>query len=179
MYTRLMEVSRSDWEGQIVGIRSTAAVDMPTILTPLQPSPRGGSGTFLAADNSNNRWWIKPLNNLQGARVTVTEAIVGAAGRLIGAPVCETRIVVLPEELRGWEFRPGSFLEPGLAHASREVRRAFELRTLQHQLAFTLGSIPNDWPVTDVELECVGWFLERRSQAVASRLEVLTNGDGT
>lgn len=272
MYTSLVEVSRSGWEGQIVGIRSTAAVDMPTILTPLQPSPCGGSGTFLAADNSNNRWWIKPLNNLQGARVTVTEAIVGAAGRLIGAPVCETRIVVLPEELRGWEFRPGSFLEPGLAHASRDVRRVFELRTLQHrvdddnqrrhagvfalydwcwggddqwlyaqslknclfshdhgwylpevgptwdeaslmrrvdephlpawptdgldqeelvnlahrlrnltteQLAFTLGSIPNNWPVTDVELECVGWFLERRSQAVASRLEVLTNGDGT
>lgn len=272
MYTNSMEVSRSDWDGQIVGRRSSNAIDMPTIHIPLQPSPRGGSGTFLAADNSNIRWWIKPLNNLQGERVTITEAIVGAVGRLIGAPVCETKVVVLPEELRGWEFRPGGFLKPGLAHASRDIQRAFELRTLNHridddnqrrhagvfalydwcwggddqwlyaqslenclfshdhgwylpevgpswdeaslirrvdephfptwppegldhnelvnlarrlrslsteELATILGSIPNEWPVTDVELECVGWFLERRSHAVASRLEVLTRGGST
>ena len=229
----------------------------------LQPSPRGGSGTFLAADSDGLQWWVKPLNNLQGERVAVTEAIVGAAGRLIGAPVCETAVVVLPEELRGWEFRPGSHLEPGLAHASRAVDTAVEDRQLLHRdhddngrrhagvfalydwcwggddqwlysasddkklfshdhgfylpegprwtirsleervddprrltspvnglddselsrlsarlrqleadaLADALRTIPRGWPVTDEELEAVGWFLQRRAAPVADRLD--------
>ena len=269
MYTTPMGISRSAWDGRIGGRPPTVGVDLPTIQTPLQPSPRGGSGAFLAADTNNIKWWIKPLNNLQGERVTVTETIVGAAGQLIGAPVCKTSVVILPEELRGWEFRPGSFLEPGLAHASQAVESAFELRSLQHrveddnqrrhagvfalydwcwggddqwlysqahenclfshdhgwylpevgstwdetslthrvdephmpswstagldedelaalaqslrnltahELAGALCSVPKDWPVSNVELECVGWFLERRSRSVAERLDALATG---
>ena len=100
----------------------------------LQPSPRGGSGTFLAADGGQRQWWVKPLNNLQGERVTVTEAIVGAVGQLIGgAPVCETAIATVPEAPRGWEFRQGSRLEPGLAHACRAVDTAVEDRRLLYR----------------------------------------------
>lgn len=230
----------------------------------LQPSPAGGSGTFLAADSEQAQWWVKPLNNLQGERVTVTEAIVGAVGQMIGAPVCETVVVTLPEALRGWEFRPGHGLEPGLAHACKAVEGAVEDRQLRFrerddnrarhagvfalydwcwggdeqwlycetadkklfshdhgwylpevgetwtedrlvarvdephplpapadgmdtaeltrlasrlrglcpgELARSLQGIPRTWPVTDTELEAVGWFLHRRAEPVAVRLE--------
>ena len=265
-----MNVSKSEWSGLVSGRRRASAADLPVIETPLQQSPRGGSGVFLAADSDNDQWWVKPLNNLQGERVATTEAIVGAAGRLIGAPVCETEVVVIPDELRGWEFRRGSSLDPGLAHASRAVRMASESRDLLYrndddnrrrhagmfalydwcwggddqwlysrsddnclfshdhgwylpevgptwnevtltdrvdqphvprwstdgldhtelirlaqrlrvlgaeQLAALLRSIPSVWPVSDVELECVGWFLQRRSEPVADRLERLTEGE--
>ena len=258
-----MTILRASWDGRISEARSSEPCG-PLISMPLQPSPRGGSGTFLAADSMDNKWWVKPLNNLQGERVTVTETIVGAVGQLIGAPVCETRVVILPEALRGWEFRPGNKLEPGFAHASRAVDTPVEdrqlvyrdrdengvrhagvfalydwcwggddqwlysqtadkqlfshdhgwylpevgktwteeslmarvdephpLKCLPHglddaeltrlsvrlrglgadELASALRTIPATWPVSDSELEAVGWFLHRRAEPVAARLE--------
>ena len=257
-----MAIDRADWSGRIAGVRPSGTRG-PTIAVALQSSPRGGSGTFLGADTKGRQWWVKPLNNLQGERVVVTEAIVGAVGQLIGAPVCEAAVVVLPEELRGWEFRPGSQLEPGLAHASRAVDSALEDRQLLYRdrddngqrhagvfalydwcwggddqwlysesddrklfshdhgyylpegprwtersledkvdeprqlrypieglddselahlaarlrglrandLADALRTIPSGWPVTDTELETVGWFLDRRAGPVAHRLD--------
>lgn len=92
----------------------------------------GGSGAFQARDADRREWWVKPVNNLQSPRVTVTEHIVGRAGTLIGAPVCEVSVVSLPEALAGWEFRPGRKLEPGLAHGSRAVPDPRESRRLDH-----------------------------------------------
>ncbi|MDE0235899.1 MAG: hypothetical protein OXN95_01585 [bacterium] len=105
----------------------------PVIELPIKPSPRGGSGTFLAADDAGYQWWVKPLNNKQGERVTITEAIVATAGELVGAPVCETAIVFLPPEIEGWEFRPGFRIESGFAHASRAITSAVEHRSLQYR----------------------------------------------
>ena len=52
----------------------------------------------------------------------------------------------------------------------REVAAA--LRAVQRtMLRDVLGQIPNTWPVSDDELECVGFFLERRADAVAGRFE--------
>lgn len=259
-------IDRSDWEGLVARQRVTAPSDPPVIVLPLQPSPRGGSGTFLAVDAEDHQWWVKPLNNAQDERVVITESIVGAAGRLIGAPVCETAIVYLPETLEGWEFRPGRTLESGFAHASLTVEAAVEDRQLRsrddddnrvnhvgvfalydwcwggdeqwlystsdenrtfshdhgwylpeigprwteqaldqhvdepHELGLPttqldrsealrmvrrlrnltrtnlcdiLCSIPRSWPASDSELECVGWFLERRVHPVADRLEAI------
>lgn len=255
--------------GLVAQQRAAAPSDPPVIVLPLQPSPRGGSGTFLAVDTDDREWWVKPLNNAQDERVVVTESIVGAAGRLIGAPVCETAIVYLPEGLEGWEFRPGRTLESGFAHASLAVEAAVEDRQLRSrddddnrinhvgvfalydwcwggdpqwlystadenrifshdhgwylpdvgsgwteqalvrrvdephelnlhtalldrgetsrlarrlrgltrvELCDILCDLPRDWPVTDAELECVGWFLERRAHPVAERLEVSIGG---
>ena len=265
-----MENDRAHWNGLLAGQRQSNTVDVLVIETPLQQSPRGGSGVFLAADTSNQQWWVKPLNNMQSERVTITEAVIGAVGRIIGAPVCETEVVMIPEELRGWEFLPGRLLEPGLAHASRAVEMAIESRELLYrndddnrrrhagvfalydwcwggddqwlysrsdenclfshdhgwylpergatwdeaslvrrvdqphlpvwssegideaellrlaerlrgvttdELAAVLRSIPHDWPVIDSELECLGWFLQRRTKAVATRLERLARGE--
>ena len=124
-------IARSDWQGLVAPRWATAPSDPPIIVLPLQPSPRGGSGAFLAVDAEDREWWVKPLNNAQNERVVVTESIVGAAGRLIGAPVCETTIVYLPESLEGWEFRPGRSLESGFAHASLAVEAAVEDRQLR------------------------------------------------
>lgn len=107
--------------------------EIPVIEVPLQPSPQGGSGTFLAADDNGKKWWVKPLNNQQGGKVIVTEQIVGRMGALIGAPVCEVGVVRLPEEISGWEFRPGAQIQPGLAHGSAAVDPVVEDRSLAHR----------------------------------------------
>ena len=224
----------------------------------------GTSGAFLGSDSHNKQWWVKPLNNKQGERVVITEAIVGTVGRLIGAPVCQTAIVRIPDSLQGQKLGRGLRLEPGLAHASRKVDAADEYRFLRYRdrdqnrvrhagvfalydwcwggddqwlysgaadcelfshdhgyylpdvgpswsedslmahvdqphplrastdgldrteiirlaselrkldatsLVESLRMIPQQWPVTDEELECVGWFLQRRAKAVANRLD--------
>ena len=259
-------IELAQWGGLITG--RTDPVDARVIALPIKPSPRGGSGTFLAADSDGVQWWVKPVNNAQGERVTVTEAIVAAAGRLIGAPVCETTIVRLPEEMAGWEFRPERFIEPGYAHASKSVvgvqedrrllfqdrdenaarqagtvalhdwcwggdnqwlysepedrrlyshdhgwylpevgptwsattlavrvdephvppwatdglapdelrRLAGSLRSLSRtSIAEALMVVPASWPVTNNELEAIGWFLERRAAAVSARLEEMAD----
>ena len=257
-----MAVEFDTWSGVVAGRGDP--VDPPVIEVPIKPSPRGGSGTFLAADQDGNQWWVKPLNNNQGERVTVTEAIVAAVGALIDAPVCDSAIVFLPPEIEGWEFRAGSAIESGFAHASRGVANAVEDRALKYRerddnprrhvgvfaiydwcwggddqwlyaepedrklyshdhgwylpetgatwdnaaliaqvmeahlagwppdgldadeisacaerlrnlqqgdLATALRTIPESWPVSDDELERVGWFLESRAAGVAARLE--------
>jgi hypothetical protein len=259
-----MAVERDEWNGLIH--QRTDGDSAPVIEVPIKPSPRGGSGTFLAADSTGMQWWVKPLNNNQGERVTVTELIVAKVGELLEAPVCECSAVRLPPEIEGWEFRPGSTIVAGLAHGSRSVtgvqedrqllyrdrddnvrrhagvlalydwcwggddqwlysepedrqlyshdhgwylpetgptwseptlaarvdeahtagwptdglngdelgRLSASLRGLQReQLVTVLSEIPASWPVTNTELEAVGWFLERRAGAVADRLDLL------
>ena len=52
------------------------------------------------------------------------------------------------------------------------IRLAQRLRAIEAPLLVeALRRIPVQWPVTDGELECVGWFLQRRSKAVADRLD--------
>lgn len=126
-----MAVERDDWNGLVAG-RSDPVAPLVVEL-PLTPSPAGGSGTFLAEASDRRRWWVKPQNNLQGPRVIVTEYVVASAGYLIGAPVCEVAVVEIPEEIAGWEFRPGAHLEPGLAHASLAVDDAQEARALEYR----------------------------------------------
>jgi hypothetical protein len=48
------------------------------------------------------------------------------------------------------------------AEAIEQISRA--------KLAEALSSLPSSWPVTDTELETVGFFLERRAPMVAARL---------
>ena len=95
-------------------------------------SRRSGSGTFRGIAD-RGRWWVKPTNGLHGARASLNEWIVGRAGALIEAPVCETALVRIPEELAGEEFAPGVVLVPGFASGSRHVERVVEERTLSHR----------------------------------------------
>lgn len=260
-------MDREGWRGLLEGRRDPKSP--PLIEVALQPSTRGGSGTFLAADSDQRQWWVKPLNNRQGGKVVVTEHVVGKAGALIGAPVCEVAVVELPAELTGWEFRPGAVLEPGLAHGSAAVVAALEDRGLSYrdrddnrvrhagvvalydwcwggddqwlyaeqqdrmlyshdhgwylpenghdwnettlmrrmnephpinasthdldaaelhrlaerlrglsrqELVDMLKRVPTSWPVSNDELEALGWFLESRASEVADRLSILAVG---
>ncbi len=256
-----MAIDRLSWNGLVRGLRSDTATG-PTIVQTHHQSSAGGSGTFLASDSTGAKWWVKPLNNKQKPRVVVSEAIVAGVGHILGAPVCETAIVTLPPDVAGFEFRPGSTLVPGLAHACRNVDDANEVKKLLHRedddnrrrhagvfalydwcwgsdgqwlysatadnelfshdhghyfpgeinwtkesleqnvdephhlpgstdgiddhevarlagqlrkvtvsdLVEVLSQIPASWPVSDEELETVGWFLQYRSGPVADRL---------
>jgi hypothetical protein len=53
------------------------------------------------------------------------------------------------------------------AAALRSVDRGI-LRSL-------LNRVPSSWAVTDAQLECLGWFLERRAPAVAGRIELVSS----
>ncbi|MEO3805043.1 hypothetical protein [Nonomuraea sp. B1E8] len=56
------------------------------------------------------------------------EYIVGQAGKLIGAPVCESTLIRIPVEFDGYEIAPGVPLSPGIAHASKAIQHAEEQR---------------------------------------------------
>ena len=254
-------VDRSEWDGLLS--ERTDPSEIPVIEVPLQPSPQGGSGAFLAADGDGKQWWVKPLNNQQLGKVIVTEHVVGRVGSLIDAPVCEVAVVELPDEISGWEFRPGAHVEAGLAHGSAAIHPVSEDRSLVHRdrndnqrrhagifavydwcwggdpqwlysetndlmiyshdhgwyfpeegndwseatltaradeervlswptdgldsaevnrlagaldavaradLVEILSQVPLSWPATTIELEALGWFLERRAPQVARRL---------
>ena len=59
------------------------------------------------------------------------------------------------------------------AEAITEVAEALE-RIERDALVKVLCSVPASWPVTDEALAAVGWFLEHRAPAVASRLRALS-----
>ncbi len=103
-------------------------------------------------------------------------------------------LVALAEENRFYSHDHGHFLPNGpnwfaatletnvdAAHEFAEAGDAITpelgrevsatLRAIQREaLRDALGRIPSAWPVTDEELECVGFFLERRAAASAERL---------
>ncbi len=58
-----MAVDFDRWEGNLAGRGDPR--NPPVIEVPIKPSPRGGSGTYLAADGGGAQWWVKPLNNKQ------------------------------------------------------------------------------------------------------------------
>ena len=61
---------------------------------------------------------------------------------------------------------------PGGLNAAEVAAYAQRLRALEHEeLVVALSGIPESWPVSDLELERVGWFLESRAPEVAARLE--------
>lgn len=63
----------------------------------------------------------------------MNEQIVGRLGQLLGVAVCLPKLIFIPNDLVGWEFRNGSFLERGWAHGSLAVPGAIETHTLDHR----------------------------------------------
>lgn len=60
--------------------------------------------------------------------------------------------------------------EDGIDHsAADEVAMALEA-VQKENIRNALSCIPSAWPVNDAELECVGFFLEKRTAAVAQRI---------
>ena len=86
-----------------------------------QSESRGGSLPFKALASDDKVYWIKMVNTNQGGRMPATEQIVSACGRLIGAPVCETSLIVIPDVLDGDELDNGTVMLAGIAHASLDI----------------------------------------------------------
>lgn len=259
-----MPVDRASWVGMVDG--RVDPVDCPVVEVPLARSKRGGSGTFLARASDRRRWWVKPQNSPQGPRVVISEFLVGRLGAVIGAPVCDVRILRIPADLVGWEPRSGLQLEEGLAsgsaaiagtledsqllyrdrddnerrhagilamfdlcwgadqqwlYAARDDRKIYshdhggyfpdagpnwdETALLAHvteahpfpvspsglsasevhrlasvlrdmgrtEIRDVLVSVPGSWPITDVQLDAIGFFVEARKDEVATRLDEL------
>ncbi|MCF6474554.1 hypothetical protein FAF44_40160 [Nonomuraea sp. MG754425] len=195
------------------------------------------------------------------------EYVVAQAGRLIGAAVCRTSLIRVPEALDDWPLPTGGKLTAGLAHASAALERAIESRPAltsrarddnrrrhvglyalydwcfgddpqrlhdldgdhaiyshdhglylpphdgritrrylmdcadepnvltdppagldsqaianvsqalerisRDALVKIVRGVPASWPVSDEDLEAVGWFLEHRAPAVAARIRAL------
>lgn len=104
-----------------------------TAVLPLQQSSAGGSGSFLVRADDERRYWCKCLENTQGSvKVPINEQIVGRLGKLLGAATCEVTLVKIPEDLAGWEFRPGAKLRAGYVHGSLAVDNIIEGRGIEH-----------------------------------------------
>jgi len=95
--------------------------------------PTSGSATF-RVDSDDGIWWIKPLNNPQGARVPINELIIGRAGALIHAPVCQVAVIEIPSVFKGEKYGSNKdiSLDPGLVSGSRHIDGAHEIRGLDH-----------------------------------------------
>lgn len=115
-----------------MGIERTESPDVVRAVMPLRQSTAGGSGSFMVLGEDQLRYWCKPLNNFQTPRLPVTEQIVGRLGRLIGAPVCDCKLISL-DEIEGWEIRQGTgrLVESGYAHGSQAVEPSLETRELK------------------------------------------------
>jgi hypothetical protein len=265
-------VDLSDWDGQVRG-RSDDFDELWVVIPGVCGGSWGGPFRATARDSGgrNADYFVKSLQTCQpGQQASLAiEQVVGAAGRLIGAPVCRTSLIRIPAALAGTPTRPASPpLEAGLAHASRALDHAEEGRpalasranddnrrrhvgvyalydwcfgtdqqwlydldddrrlyshdhglyfpptnqglwtradlialvdephelpdpptdlsaeaakaialalesVTRSDLAKILRAVPAGWPVTDQDLEALGWFLERRAPEVASRVRGL------
>lgn len=95
------------------------------------PEPAGGtwSGPFRALASDGESYFVKSLATCPPGQEAslVIERVVAAVGGLIGAPVCHTTLIRIPDDLEGHEVRLGAPLTAGLAHASRALEHADEM----------------------------------------------------
>lgn len=120
-------INRSDWDGCVRG-----RDDSFDSLHVRVPSPSGGtwSGPFRAVASDSRQYFVKGLDTCPpGQEASVaTEHVVARVGRLIGAPMCETSLIRIPDALAGYPVTPTATLSAGLAHASLALARADEQR---------------------------------------------------
>jgi hypothetical protein len=116
----------ADWSS-LVRARTDDFDDL-LLVAPVASAGGTWSGPFRATASDGYDYFVKSLDTTppgEGASLAV-EFIVAEVGRLIGAPVCRTSLIRIPQAIAGWEPRPGMPLRAGLAHASRALERADE-----------------------------------------------------
>lgn len=98
---------------------TNSAVPRVTLVAAVE-STQSGSGTFLGLASDGNKYWVKAPNNPQGPRTLAAEVIVHGIGQLIGAPVCHTVFVDIPDSMT-YQFTPQHRLHGGIGHGSRDI----------------------------------------------------------
>jgi hypothetical protein len=118
---------RSAWAGLVVERHDD--FQALQIVMPVAPAGGSWSGPFRVTASDNRDYFVKSLDVCppgQGASLVI-EQVVAKVGELIGAPVCHTSLIRIPDEIAGWEPRPGVALKAGLAHASLALEHADEM----------------------------------------------------
>ncbi|MBV9143331.1 MAG: hypothetical protein JO115_20845 [Pseudonocardiales bacterium] len=119
-------VQLTEWSG-LVRARTDDFDDL-LLVAPVAGAGGSWSGPFRATASDGYDYFVKSLDTTpsgEGASLAV-KFVVADVGRLIGAPVCYTSLIKIPQAIAGWEPRPGTPLKAGLAHASRALERADE-----------------------------------------------------
>lgn len=262
-------VTVSNWQGLVTNRSDN--FDALRIAAPSATAVGSWSGPFRVIASDGHEYFVKSLDTCpQGQEASLAiEFVVARVGGLIGAPMLNTSLIRIPDELAGWEPRSGVRLQPGFAHASRALEHADEqgrpallarhqndnrrrhvgiyalydwcfgsdpqwlydldadrtiyshdhglylppesegrwtseallaqvhtprvlpddptgisrskiaevaevLEALRRSaLVAILGQVPQSWPVTDHDLEMLGWYLEERAPGVAARIRSL------
>jgi hypothetical protein len=116
-----MCAARDQWRGLVDDGRVVDVVVSIRGILAAQSDSRGGSLPFQALGSDGKTYWVKMPHNVQGPRALVSEQIVTACGRLIGAPVCITTLIQIPAEFDGDVLENGTVLRAGISHASLDV----------------------------------------------------------
>ncbi|GII80091.1 hypothetical protein Sru01_50730 [Sphaerisporangium rufum] len=122
-------VDFSDWRG-LVGGRTDDYAHLELVAV-LDSSVHSWASPFRAIASDGNDYFVKTLESCrrEWARGSLAiEYVVSQVGGLIGAPVCGSALIRIPEEFRGERISRGVSLVPGIAHASRALERAEEHR---------------------------------------------------
>lgn len=112
---------KSKWSGQVSGYRNFDIELQLDAVLESQSDSRGGSLPFKGLGSDGEIYWIKLPSDPQLRRVPTTEQLVAGMGLLIGAPVCDTRLMAIPQEFDGEKLDNGTVLQSGVVHASRDV----------------------------------------------------------
>ncbi len=116
---------RDDWAGAVTSRSDLVPLSLTVCL---QPSPGGGSGSFLGRASDGLNYFVKAPNQAQGGKVLVTEFLVARLGAMIGAPICRGAVIEVPTALAGYQFQPNRELKAGIGHATALVPDAHEIR---------------------------------------------------
>ncbi|MEU6716026.1 hypothetical protein ABZ897_31560 [Nonomuraea sp. NPDC046802] len=121
-----MLVHLSDWSGRVRGHRTDDFDDL-RVTAIVSPPDWSFTSPFRVIGSDRCGYFVKTIDAcVSNARASLAiEYIVAGAGRLIGAPVCESSLIRIPEELDGYTMPPLT-LSAGLAHASLALERADE-----------------------------------------------------
>lgn len=109
------------WAGMISAHRTCDVELQLDAVLESQSDTRGGSLPFKGLASDGGVYWIKLTSNPQSNRVPTTEQLVAGMGRLIGAPVCDTKLLSIAEDFDGEILDNGTVLAAGIAHASRDI----------------------------------------------------------
>ncbi|GAA1015967.1 hypothetical protein Aple_011150 [Acrocarpospora pleiomorpha] len=124
-------VAEVDWAGLVSG--RTDDFDRLQAVAVLEPGRASWGSPFQALGSDGSDYFVKTLEGCSrdwARGALVAEYVVSQVGALIGAPVCPSSLIRIPEELCGYEVAKGLILKPGIGHASRTIRHADEQRDI-------------------------------------------------
>ncbi|MFB6258951.1 MAG: HipA family kinase [Flavobacteriales bacterium] len=115
-----------NWLGSLKGQRVNGAELSLKTVCPRETEERrgkGGSKPFIGIAEDDNRYWLKTSSNNQNPKIPVVEQIVGRAGILIEAPVCEVKTISIPDQIYKHyeEDETVKGIDSGISHGSLDI----------------------------------------------------------